>query len=134
MQKVVFFLLFVAAAGCYTSVNRRPVLEAGHTISRTERIDAVFPRETVPAVEQAAEDAPRPDTPAAEAETPANLQPEGVEWTHNRRHFKKWREDIREMHRDFDKLIFELEAVGEGGIREKPKRHLPPGPHPPPQQ
>jgi hypothetical protein len=31
-------------------------------------------------------------------------------WTHNRRHFRKWREEIRQMHQDFDRIIFDLEA------------------------
>ncbi len=31
-------------------------------------------------------------------------------WTHNRRHFRKWREEIRQMHQDFDRIFFDLEA------------------------
>ena len=31
-------------------------------------------------------------------------------WTHNRRHFRKWREELRELHQDFDRIIFDLET------------------------
>lgn len=31
-------------------------------------------------------------------------------WVHNRRHFRKWREEIREMHQDFDRIFFDLET------------------------
>ena len=133
MQKAVFFLLFAAAAGCCTSVNRRPVLETEVISSpAAERANAVFPDEAAPApaMEQAAQDPPRLDTPAAEAEPPANQALERVEWTHNRRHFKKWREEIREMHKEFDKLLFELEAEGTKG----PQGPMPPSHYPPPQQ
>ena len=31
-------------------------------------------------------------------------------WTHNKRHYKKWRKEIDEMHKDFDEIIFDLET------------------------
>jgi hypothetical protein len=137
VQRTVFLLLLAAAAGCLTTADRKPALEAEGTGSRAaESAKAGLPDEAVPAptAEQAAEDTPQSDTPAVEAEAPASQPLERTEWTHNRRHFKKWREEIREMHREFDKIIFDLEAAGEDGTRKKPKRHLPPSPHAPPHQ
>ncbi len=137
MQKVVILFMFVAAAGCCTAVDRRPVLETGLTSSPVaESADATPTDEAALALatEQAAEDTRPPDAPGTAAEVPANQPLERVEWTHNRRHFKKWREEIREMHRDFDRTIFELEAAGKDGTGKEPKRHLPFTPHPTPQQ
>ena len=30
-------------------------------------------------------------------------------WAHNRRHFQKWREQIRQVHIEVDRVIFDLE-------------------------
>ncbi|MFH1422239.1 MAG: hypothetical protein ABIH42_05950 [Planctomycetota bacterium] len=30
-------------------------------------------------------------------------------WVHNRRHFKQVREDLRLLHQDFDRIVFDLE-------------------------
>jgi len=57
--------------------------------------------------------------PSEENESEGELLTEG--WTENRRHFRKWREEIREMHQDFDRVIFDLEngAEEKTGTEEK---------------
>jgi TolA-binding protein len=78
------------------------------------------------------------DIPAAEipaqssdiSEEPENSDTElpwlTEEWTHNRRHFKKWREEIQQMHEDFDEIIFDLEA----NEREETRTEEPEKPQP----
>jgi hypothetical protein len=33
-----------------------------------------------------------------------------LNWAHNRRHFRKVAEDLRELHEDIDRTIFDLES------------------------
>ena len=110
-QTFLVFCVVLALAGCSRTIEQQP-----------ERTDA--DTDTVPST-QVSETAPEEHSPATEdAQTGDNQGWLRKDWTHNRRHFKKWREEFKQMHKDFDRIIFELEDRPEEEDKEEKRNKL----------
>ncbi len=113
LRTVLAFCAFLALAGCTRTTDQQHPEKAGPDTAPSAQISETTPPGST-------ENDPKEHSPATED---AQAGDRGgwlrTDWTHNRRHFKKWREEFRQMHKDFDEIIFDLENKPEEEDKKK---------------
>lgn len=119
MRTVLAFCAFLALAGCTRTTDQQHPERAGPDTTPSAQVSETAPPGST-------ENDPKAHSPATEDAQTGNREKwlrRG--WTDNRRHFRKWREEFKQMHKDFDRIIFELEDRPEEEDKEEKKEQPP---------